>query len=102
MCGVLGVCLALSQAKRAGTGRCPAVAADQADFSWSENLRAGQVMESFFGSLKQGLTHHERFADRDEARCKMFDCIEVFYNRERLHRSVGYRSPEEFEKMFPD
>ena len=57
------------------------------------------VMESFFSSLKQELTHHERFADRDEARSKVFDYIEVFYNRQRLHSSLGYHSPEQFEKM---
>jgi putative transposase len=57
------------------------------------------VMESFFSSLKQELTHHERFADRDEARSKMFDYIEVFYNRERLHSGLQYRSPAQFEQM---
>ncbi len=46
------------------------------------------VMESFFSSLKQELTHHERFDNRDEARRKVFDYIEVFYNRERLHSGL--------------
>jgi putative transposase len=53
-------------------------------------------MESFFGSLKQELTHHELFADRAVARTAVFDYIEVFYNRERLHSALGYRSPEDF------
>jgi len=57
------------------------------------------VMESFFSSLKQELTHHERFTSLDEARSKLFDYIEVFYNRQRMHGSLGYRSPVEFEKM---
>jgi putative transposase len=57
------------------------------------------VMESFFSSLKQELTHHESFVDRDEARNKMFDYIEVFYNRERLHSGLDYRSPAQFEQM---
>ena len=57
------------------------------------------VMESFFSSLKQELTHHEQFVDRDEARSKMFDYIEVFYNRERLHSGLHYRSPAQFEQM---
>lgn len=57
------------------------------------------VMESFFSSLKQELTHHERFANLDEARSKVFDYTEVFYNRQRLHSSLGYRSPAELEKM---
>jgi len=54
------------------------------------------VMESFFASLKQELTHHEQFKDRDEARTRVFDYIEVFYNRERLHSALGNRSPEDF------
>lgn len=57
------------------------------------------MMESFFASLKQELTHHERFADRDEARAKVFEYIEVFYNRQRLHSALDYQSPEQFEKM---
>jgi putative transposase len=53
-------------------------------------------MESFFSSLKQELTHHYRFADRDAARAAVFDYIEVFYNRTRLHSALGYRSPQAF------
>lgn len=45
------------------------------------------MMESNFSSLKQELTHHERFADRAEARSKVFEYIEVFYNQRRLHMS---------------
>jgi putative transposase len=57
------------------------------------------MVESFFSSLKQELTHHERFATREEARSKIFDYIEVFYNRQRLHSSLGYRSPAKFERL---
>ena len=57
------------------------------------------VMESFFSSLKQELTHHERFKDRDAARVQIFEYIESFYNRERLHSGLGYRSPDAFERM---
>jgi putative transposase len=57
------------------------------------------VMESFFSSLKQELTHHERFKDRDTARAHIFEYIESFYNRQRLHSSLSYRSPEAFERM---
>jgi putative transposase len=57
------------------------------------------VMESFFASLKQELTHHERFVDRDAARAQVFNYIEGFYNRQRLHSSLDYRSPEAFENM---
>jgi putative transposase len=55
--------------------------------------------ESFFSSLKNELTHHELFATIDEARHKLFDYIEVFYNRQRKHQSLGYRSPAEFERL---
>jgi putative transposase len=57
------------------------------------------AMESFFSSLKQELTHHERFEDREQARAGIFDYIEVFYNRQRLHSGLDYRSPADFEKM---
>jgi len=55
------------------------------------------VVESFFSSLKNELTHHERFETVDDARGKIFDYIEVFYNRQRKHQALGYRSPAEFE-----
>ena len=57
------------------------------------------MMESFFASLKQELTHHERFVDREEARSKVFEYIEVFYNRQRLHSGLAYQSPAQFEAM---
>ncbi len=53
------------------------------------------VVESFFGSLKQELVHHARWEDLAEARAALHDYIEVFYNRQRLHSSVGYRTPAE-------
>jgi len=55
------------------------------------------VAESFFSTLKRELVHHERYADHDEARRSLFEYIEVFYNRRRLHSTLGYRSPAEFE-----
>lgn len=57
------------------------------------------VMESFFSSLKQEMTHHQRFKTRDEARSHVFDYIEVFYNRQRLHSSLNYQSPMMFEQL---
>lgn len=56
------------------------------------------VAESFFGSLKKELVHHIRFRTREEARTAIFDYIEVFYNRNRLHSSLNYLTPEEFEQ----
>jgi len=55
------------------------------------------VMESFWSTLKTELVHHERYATRDAARASIFEYIEVFYNRKRLHSALGYQSPEVFE-----
>jgi transposase InsO family protein len=55
------------------------------------------VMESFWSTLKNELVHHERYATREQARASIFQYIEVFYNRQRLHSSLGYQSPEVFE-----
>jgi putative transposase len=52
-------------------------------------------MESFFASLKAEHVHQVRFRTREEARAAVFDYIEVFYNRQRLHSGVGYRTPIE-------
>jgi len=49
------------------------------------------VMESFFGTLKTELTHHENFTTREEARQTLFEYIEVFYNRKRRHSALGYQ-----------
>jgi len=56
------------------------------------------VAESFFGSLKTELVHHEKYKTRAAARISIFDYIEMFYNRRRLHSFLNYLSPEEFEK----
>jgi len=53
--------------------------------------------ESFWSTLKTELVHHEHYATREQARQSIFEYIEVFYNRQRLHSSLGYRSPEAFE-----
>ena len=53
------------------------------------------VMESFFGSYKQEWAHHHRWAGLSDARPSTHDFIEVFYNRQRLHSSLGYRTPAE-------
>jgi len=55
------------------------------------------VAESFFSNLKNELTYWHKFKDRDEARKAIFDYIEVFYNRQRLHQTLGYQTPVEFE-----
>jgi putative transposase len=55
------------------------------------------AMESFWATLKKELVNHERYQTRDQARASIFEYIEVFYNRVRLHSSLGYKSPEAFE-----
>ncbi len=55
--------------------------------------------ESFFSSLKNELVRHRQFQNQAEARDAIAEYIEVFYNRQRLHQALGYRSPEEFEQQ---
>ena len=55
------------------------------------------VAESFFGTLKQELVNGMTFATRNQARTGLFEWIECWYNRRRLHSSLGYQSPESFE-----
>ena len=55
------------------------------------------VAESFFGTLKQELTYHETYDTREEARQAIFEYIEVFYNRQRRHSTLGYMTPTTFE-----
>ena len=52
-------------------------------------------MESFFASLKKEHVHHARFRTRAEARAAVFEYVEIFYNRRRLHSALGYRTPSE-------
>ena len=54
-------------------------------------------MESFFHTLKTELVHHRDYQTRDEARRDIFEFIEIFYNRQRSHSTLGYLSPVQFE-----
>ena len=57
-------------------------------------------MESFFASLKKELVHRKRFRTRAQAKASIFEYIEVFYNRQRRHSSIGYLTPvQAFEDM---
>lgn len=55
------------------------------------------VIESFWSSLKRELVHRCEFATRVEAQAAIFEWLEVFYNRERLHSALGYQTPVDFE-----
>jgi transposase InsO family protein len=56
------------------------------------------VAESFFSTLKNELVVGNVFETREEARREVFDYIEVFYNRKRIHQSLGYKTPEMIEQ----
>ena len=58
------------------------------------------VMESFFHTLKTEFVHHENFATKQQAKDAIFEWIEVFYNRERIHSSINYKTPIAFEAEF--
>lgn len=70
-----------------------------ASMSRRGNCYDNAFIESFWSSLKYELVYHRRFATREEARAAVFDYIEVFYNRIRLHSSLGYLSPLNFESQ---
>lgn len=55
------------------------------------------VAESFFSSLKKDLVFHERFETKNEARRKIFEYIEYFYNQKRIHSTLDFKSPIEYE-----
>lgn len=61
------------------------------------NCWDNSVAESFFHTLKTELTHHERFETREQAKTAIFEYIETYYNRKRMHSANEYLSPVEFE-----
>ena len=58
------------------------------------------VAEGFFSGLRLGLVYRERYGRRQEARDSIFEYIEVFYKRRRIHSAVGYITPAEYEDKF--
>ena len=58
------------------------------------------VVESFFKTLKAEIPWHRKFGTREEARKDLFEYIEVFYNRKRLHSALDYKSPVNYESSF--
>ena len=63
------------------------------------NCYDNAAMESFWSTLKEELVHRTHFESRAQAASAIFDYIEIFYNRERLHSALGFMSPVEFEKQ---
>jgi putative transposase len=69
----------------------------EASMSRRGNCWDNAVTESFFATVKVELVHESDWATRDEARGAIFEFIEVWYNRERRHSSLGYATPVEYE-----
>lgn len=77
-----------------------ALAASQAIASMSRqgNCYDNAMMEAFWSTLKWELIYRQDFAGLPEVRAAVFEYIEVFYNRQRLHSALGYVSPDHFER----
>lgn len=70
-----------------------------ASMSRKANCYDNATMEAFWSTLKHELIYRHHFQTRAQARQAIFDFIEVFYNRQRLHSALGYRSPIDFENQ---
>jgi putative transposase len=66
------------------------------------NCLDNAVVESFFSTLKQELVYRQCFQSHNDARIAIFDFIEAFYNRTRLHSTLGYLSPTQYEQRLPN
>ena len=69
----------------------------KASMSRRSNCWDNAVMESFYSRLKVELVFYEKYQSLDEVKASIFEYIEVFYNRIRLHSALGYLSPMEYE-----
>ena len=72
----------------------------QCSMSRKGNCWDNAPVESFFATLKRELVHHRNYESREEARQDIFEYIEVFYNRQRKHSSIGYQSPIQHEENY--
>lgn len=77
--------------------RALAVAGLVASMSRKANCYDNATMEAFWSTLKLELIYRRAFEDASQLRQGLFDYLEVFYNRQRLHSALGYRSPASFE-----
>ena len=64
------------------------------------NCYDNAAMEAFWSTLKLELIYREVFTTREQARAALFEYIEVFYNRQRLHSALGYQTPAAFEHAY--
>ena len=72
----------------------------RASMSRKGNCYGNAPMESFWGSLRNGLVHHRRFATRAGAKAAIQEYIEIFYNRQRRHSRLGNLPPAVFAQRF--
>lgn len=72
----------------------------QISMSRRGNCWDNAVAESFFGTLKTELIHPRSFSSRAEAKTIIAEWIEVFYNRQRIHSTIGFLSPAQFEEQY--
>jgi putative transposase len=72
----------------------------QASMSRKGDCYDNAVIESFHGVLKRELVHLSTFFTRKQAKLALFEYMECFYNRKRIHSTLGYFSPDEFEQLY--
>jgi putative transposase len=72
----------------------------QASMSRRGNCFDNAPIESFWGTLKNELIYHRRFAIREQARREITEYIDLFYNRQRKQKRLGYLSPVAFMQQF--
>lgn len=72
----------------------------KASMSRKGNCYDNACIESFHSVLKKECVYRTRFKTKQEARQKIFEYIELFYNRKRIHGSLGYLSPDRFESQY--
>jgi transposase InsO family protein len=62
-----------------------------------EHRSINAVAESFFATVKTELVHHSTYRSQDHAKAELFEYMEVFYNRNRRHSTLGDQTPAGFE-----
>src|ERR1700747_1197080 len=77
-----------------GAGDCPA----QRCYAAHLNAQTNASCESFIKTLKREEIYANKYTDLEDLRANIEEFIEQYYNRQRLHSALGYRSPEEFER----
>ncbi len=64
------------------------------------NCHDNAPRESFWGTLKTEMVHHRKYATRKEAEVEIREYIEIFYNRQRIKKRLGFCSPAAYEKKY--